>query len=195
MASTHFGSAIWSYICRSTGAIFWLTRPATIIRSAWRGVFEARSMPNLARSCRGPPVEISSIAQQARPNVAGQTELLRAYPATFSTVVSRMPLGSFSSRPISVPLQTAAPPDVGVRDKHRDDEQHHLDQPEQPEPVEGYGPRVKEDDLDVEHDEEHRGQVVLHREPDAGRLTGRLDAALVGLELGPVPAFRARQRS
>jgi hypothetical protein len=41
------------------------------------------------------------MAQQARPNVAGQTELLRAYPATFSTVVSRIPLGSFSSIPIA----------------------------------------------------------------------------------------------
>ena len=35
-------------------------------------------MPNLARSCRGPPVAISSIAQQASPKVAGQTELFRA---------------------------------------------------------------------------------------------------------------------
>ena len=35
-------------------------------------------MPNRARSCRGPPIDISSIAQQASPNVAGQTELLRA---------------------------------------------------------------------------------------------------------------------
>jgi hypothetical protein len=57
-------------------------------------------MPNLARSCRGPPAWNSSIAQQARPKVAGQTENLRAYPTTFSSVVSRIPLGSFSSRPI-----------------------------------------------------------------------------------------------
>ena len=33
---------------------------------------------NRARSCRDPPVCISSIAQQASPNVAGQTDTLRA---------------------------------------------------------------------------------------------------------------------
>ncbi len=60
-------------------------------------------MPNLARSCRGPPVDISSMAQQARPKVAGQTENLRAAPTTLSSVVSRIPLGSFSSRPIVFP--------------------------------------------------------------------------------------------
>src|SRR5215472_2611333 len=53
MAMTHFGSAIWSYTCRSTGAIFWLTRPATIIRSACRGVLRVTSMPSRAKSCRG----------------------------------------------------------------------------------------------------------------------------------------------
>ena len=31
---THLGSTIWSYTCRSTGAIFCETRPATIIKSA-----------------------------------------------------------------------------------------------------------------------------------------------------------------
>ena len=50
MASTHLGSAIWSYTWRSTGAIFWLTRPATIIRSACRGVAENRSIPKRAMS-------------------------------------------------------------------------------------------------------------------------------------------------
>jgi hypothetical protein len=60
-------------------ATFWLTRPADndhLVGLA--GVLEARSMPNRARSCRGPAVWTSSIAQQARPKVAGQTELLRA---------------------------------------------------------------------------------------------------------------------
>ena len=35
------------------------------------------SMPNRARSYRGAPVVIISIAQQARPNVAGHSEPLR----------------------------------------------------------------------------------------------------------------------
>ncbi len=77
IARTHFGSAIWSYTCRNTGAIFWLTRPATIMRSAWRGVAENRSMPKRAMSKRGPAVAIISIAQHARPNVAGHNDPLR----------------------------------------------------------------------------------------------------------------------
>src|SRR6478672_8333882 len=102
------------------------------------------------------------MAQQASPNVAGQTELLRMYPASVSTVVSRNPAGSFSSIPMvtSVPFQPAAPPDVGVRDEHGEDEQHHLDQGEDPEVAERHGEREQEDRLDVEDDEEHGGQVV-----------------------------------
>jgi hypothetical protein len=46
------------------------------------------------------PTAIISIAQQARPKVAGHNEFLRMYPASFSTVVSKKPLGIFSSRPI-----------------------------------------------------------------------------------------------
>ncbi len=57
-------------------------------------------MPKRARSYRGAPVVIISIAQQARPKVAGQNELLRMYPASISTEVSMKPLGSFSSIPI-----------------------------------------------------------------------------------------------
>src|SRR5450755_4926162 len=118
-------------------------------------------MPNRPRSWRGPPVCISSIAQQARPKVAGHTELRRAHPATFSTEVSIRPVGSSSSIPIwLIPLQTAAPPDIGVRDQHRDDERDHLDEAEGPELLERDRPRIEEDDLDVEQNEQHRGQVV-----------------------------------
>ena len=67
--------------------------------------------------------------------------------------------------------------------------------PNRPSAVEGHRPRVQEDDLDVEDDEEHRGQVELDREPAAAdRLRRRLDAALVRLELGPVVALRADER-
>src|SRR6478672_5780871 len=120
------------------------------------------------------------MAQQASPKVAGQSEDLRDQLTTPSTVDSRMPLGSFSSRPMSVPLQSAAAPHVGVGDEDRADEQDHLDEAEQPELVERDGPGVEEDDLDVEDDEEHRGQVELHRETAAAHgLRGRLDAKLV----------------
>src|SRR4051812_5922695 len=110
------------------------------------------------------------MAQQARPKVAGHNEALRTQPAAASTVVSRKPLGSCSSRPMarlsflaSVPLEAAAPPDIGERDEHGGDEQDHLDEPEQAQLVEENGPGIEEDDLDVEDDEEHRGEVVLHR--------------------------------
>ena len=57
-------------------------------------------MPKRAMSNRGPAVAIISMAQQASPNVAGQSDPLRTYPATFSSVESRMPPGSCSSSPM-----------------------------------------------------------------------------------------------
>src|SRR3954452_1599920 len=117
-------------------------------------------MPKRARSYFGPPVVIISIAQQARPKVAGEKLALRMEPATPSTVVSRTPLGSFSSRPTylpSVPVQAAPTPDVGVGDEHGGDEDDHLHEAVGPQDVEVHRPRVEEDDLDVEDDEHHRG--------------------------------------
>src|SRR5580658_8548367 len=74
----HFGSGIWSHTRLSTGAIFSVTVPATIIRSAWRGEGRKTSAPNRAISKRDVVEAIISIAQQARPNVSGQMALLRA---------------------------------------------------------------------------------------------------------------------
>ena len=47
---THLGSIIWSYTCRNIGAIFWETRPATIIKSAWRGDARNTSIPQRPKS-------------------------------------------------------------------------------------------------------------------------------------------------
>src|SRR5690606_20227927 len=102
------------------------------------------------------------MAQHARPNVAGKTDDLRTQPAACSTVVSRKPLGSFSSSPManpSVPFQAAAPPYVRVRDEDGEHEEQHLHEPEDPQGVEADGPRVQEDDLDIEDDEEHRRTI------------------------------------
>src|SRR5919199_2641324 len=132
-----------------------------------------------------------------------------------STDVSRKPLGSFSSIPMtclpalstrrarcgsygsgSVPLEAAAAPDVGVRDEDRDDEQDHLDQAEELQLVERHGIGDEEHALDVEDDEEHRHEVVLHGEAAAaGRVRGGLDAALVRVELRAVVALGAGQRA
>src|SRR5664279_4532994 len=72
-----------------TGAIFWLTRPDTMSRSAWRGEARKTSWPQRPASKRGAPNAIISIAQQARPMVAGQNDACLSQPMTPSTVVSR----------------------------------------------------------------------------------------------------------
>ena len=108
----HFGFGIWSQSCRTTGAIFWLTRPETIIRSACRGDARKTSIPQRPPSWRGPPNCIISIAQQARPIVSGQKDALRVQPAIASTVVKSIPEGTLSSRPIrsSLPIQSQSRP-------------------------------------------------------------------------------------
>src|ERR1041385_8797912 len=63
---------------RNTGAIFRETRPETIITSAWRGLARNTSAPKRARSLRDEVAFIISVAQQARPNVAGHSDDLRA---------------------------------------------------------------------------------------------------------------------
>ena len=62
----------------STGAIFSVTVPATIIRSDWRGLGRKTSAPKRAMSKRAAELAIISIAQQARPKVSGQIDDLRA---------------------------------------------------------------------------------------------------------------------
>src|SRR5215475_2849879 len=98
------------------------------MRSACRGEARNTSIPKRARSYRGPPVDIISIAQQANPNVAGHSEDLRVQLTSFSTLASRIPFGSFSSRPISVPIEAATPPHVGVGEADRCNKQGHLHQ-------------------------------------------------------------------
>src|SRR5919198_3716505 len=72
---------------RSTGAIFRDSRPATIIRSDWRGEPRKTSAPKRAMSYRDALIAIISIAQHARPNVTGQIDDRRAQFVIFSTVV------------------------------------------------------------------------------------------------------------
>src|ERR1700729_3151642 len=74
----HFGSGICSQTRFSTGDIFSVTVPATIIRSAWRGEGRKTSAPKRAMSKRAVVEAIISMAQQARPKVSGQIADLRA---------------------------------------------------------------------------------------------------------------------
>src|SRR5919197_3035260 len=84
---------------RSAGAIFRESRPATIIKSDWRGLPRNTSAPKRAMSYREQLIAIISIAQHARPNVTGQIDDRRAHCTIFSTVVVRT--GISASRPIT----------------------------------------------------------------------------------------------
>src|SRR5581483_12504154 len=85
---------------RSAGAILRDRRPATIIRSDWRGLPRNTSAPKRATSYREQLIAIISIAQHARPKVTGQIDDRRAHWTIFSTVVVRT--GISDSRPIGV---------------------------------------------------------------------------------------------
>ena len=91
---THFGSGICSHNCRITGAILLDTRPAIIIKSDCRGEGRNTSAPKRAISKRDAPIDIISIAQQAKPKVMGQMEFLRIQLTVESRVVMTMPSGT-----------------------------------------------------------------------------------------------------
>src|SRR5665811_1045656 len=101
METTHLGSGIWSYRVRTMGAIFFVTVPATIMRSAWRG--EARnSMPQRSgRSQRDIEALIISIAQQASTNWSHHSDWRRPQLKRKSIEVTNTFLSKRSSiRPI-----------------------------------------------------------------------------------------------
>ena len=75
---------------RTTGAILIDTRPERISRSAWRGEARKASKPKRATSTRAATIDIISIAQQARPKVAGKSALERAQWTARSSVVVRI---------------------------------------------------------------------------------------------------------
>ncbi len=78
IAMHHFGLGIWSQSISIAGAIFLAMVPATIMTSDWRGEGLKTPAPKRSRSKREAPAAIISIAQHARPNVIGHSELARA---------------------------------------------------------------------------------------------------------------------
>src|SRR5881275_1834708 len=90
---THLGSGICSHNWRITGAILFDTRPAMMIRSDCRGDGRNTSAPKRAISKREAPIDIISMAQQARPKVIGQIEFFRIQLTAESRVVRTTPSG------------------------------------------------------------------------------------------------------
>src|ERR1700682_2899749 len=98
---TNFGSGIWLYKRRTRLAILKLTVPATIIRSAWRGVARKAPAPKRSMSYLEAPVAIISMAQHARPKVIGHMLDSRAQLIACSSVVATT---LSSNRPSSHPI-------------------------------------------------------------------------------------------
>src|SRR5215212_2797358 len=156
---------------RSTGAIFRDRRPATIIKSDWRGDARKTSAPNRATSYREALIDIISMAQHARPNVQGQIADFRAQLTTFSTVVVRTGISicsSCCSRPKRTParrgggaslqerrppVEHALAPDVQIPGRENRREEHDLHVAGPPEIAHRHGPRIEEGHLDVEQEE------------------------------------------
>src|SRR4051794_32474161 len=80
------------------------------------------------------------------------------------------------------PLERALLPRVVVTDNQDEDEHQHLDEAEQPQPVENHRPWKHKYSLDVENHEQHRDEIVADAVPVA-RIRDRLDSAFVRLEL------------
>ena len=87
---------------RTTGAILMLMRPLRISRSAWRGEARKASKPKRATSTRAATIDIISIAQQARPNVAGNMAFPRAQLTALSSVVVMMDSWTYCSSSMGV---------------------------------------------------------------------------------------------
>jgi hypothetical protein len=95
------------------------------------------------------------------------------------------PKATVLSRRRSAPL--VEQPDHGQEQEHR-----HGGEARPAELAKDDRPRVHEDDLDVENDEQDGGEVELDREATPGR-PARLVAALEGLQLGGGAIARAEQ--
>ena len=88
MAITHLGSGICRYRRSTAGAIFHVTVPDTIIRSACLGDARNTSMPKRAMSHLDMALAIISKAQQARPKESGHSDALLPQFRTVSMVVT-----------------------------------------------------------------------------------------------------------
>lgn len=88
----------------STGTIFITTRPATIIKSHWRGENRNASAPNRAMSCLEAPVAMSSIPQHAVAKGMGQRLFFLHQLAMSLSLVTKMLSPRKSSSATETPL-------------------------------------------------------------------------------------------
>src|SRR6478672_8751938 len=142
---------------RSAGAIFRDSRPATIIKSDWRGLPLNTSAPNRAISYRPQLIAIISIAQHARPKVTGQIDDRRAHCTIFSTVVVSTGISvsspihpqpsALSPQPSALfraPIERTLAPDVDVAGEEQRHEQQDLDEAGPAEIAQRHRPRIEE---------------------------------------------------
>src|SRR3990172_3895842 len=188
------------------GACLQLTVPTTRSISACRGEKRGTSAPNRAMSYRADETLMYSMPQQAVTNGYCQREFFRAHPRPFETIRWKNPVAS--SRRVAIPgttsssdaisvglhLERALLPDVGEADHQRECEEGHRDVTGPPEVSEQDCPRVDEDRLDIEHDEEQGDHVELHAEALAGATDG-VRPALERRRLHRAGATRPEERS
>src|SRR3954453_21680656 len=132
MEITYFGSGICSYSRRSAGTSLSVTVPEMTTRSAWRGLAGSGITPRRMTSYRGDPNAAPiSMAQHARPHWYTQREYLRA---VFRSLVSGWGILPLSTSPIRTwpldPTQDALAPCVQQAEGEDEDEDEHLDEPE-----------------------------------------------------------------
>src|SRR5215213_743335 len=184
-----------------------------MIKSLCLGLGRNTPAPKRSISNLPAPVAIISIAQQASPNVMGQSADLRAQLTTgaamstvFAPTVRRIEFIIESTvvktKPSSCsainlgPLQRALAPGIVVTDNKDRDEDKHFDERERRKRKvvahEDDCPGEQENCFDVENQEEHRDDVVAHGKPLV-RLGRRVDAALVRPHLALLVFDRAEK--
>src|SRR5216117_344520 len=129
-----------------------------------------------------------SIPQHAVTNGYWKIEYFRAQPIASSIRLVRNP----ASPDISLPVECAIVP--GIEEPHHEDSEKddHLRESQGSEPAIYDGPWVQEHELDVEQDEQDRGQIELDRQTADRERQGNL-AALERLRFHGRGLLRAEQ--
>src|SRR5436309_1589860 len=180
------------------------------MRSDWRGVARGTA-PKRSKSARGPPVCISSMAQQARPKSRYHCEVARPQLSRESTLVVKTVSGSelsngfiqclqnsrASGLDLFHPFQIALGPRINQTKEEDADKKNNLHERKQPLP--GFNPAAKyrrhgkdEGDLDFEDNKNQGNKVKPDVEVNPSAHGGRL-AVFVSLKFSHVQLRRPEQ--